>query len=472
MVLWGFSMTFFEIRPFWVDEWRIIYNLKFKTHRELWGHLDFMQQFPRVFLQIIKAFTSASRYSYTALRLPSFLIGTVVIFFCWHLMNKIYNKQNTGRFLFVLILVSACPFTDYYVQIKHYTMEMLMALLALWQFIELASIELGKDLKKYSVLFASLFIAPFFSYTYPIAILPAYIILASSLTWKNCSKILPPLFFGLVGIGSAFFLDGIDLLYDNSMHDFWAHLMVHDSRFFMNFYNLFAQVGAGVVYWYLFGILGIVSFVFGAIQTIKKFRERQLTVQQLLVAYSTLLIFLVAAMSFLGKLPMGEPRLNAFTIPSIAVLIIFLLSKLNREQRTQKVSTILLFLLFAGTIGNIYSTFFASFTRPEYAKQMNIYRATQNAISVAQDSTLPIFVTPGVAWPYDKTPNLPLNGNVPGGWVLKTFPAYNVVREIEVIDIDSTAGFYYNAPANVNGYYVNVSKAMVGDGINYRILTK
>lgn len=164
MIGWGLIMVIAQVKPFWVDEWRVIYNLKYKTPAMLWGPLDFLQQFPRVYLEIIKAFTDLFGYSYIALRLPSWVIGTFTIIFCYRLMNRIYGKNHFNRFLFVMILVSACTFTDYYVQIKQYTMDILLSLAALWQFIEILRLK-GEKLtnnRRYFLLCASFLVVPFF----------------------------------------------------------------------------------------------------------------------------------------------------------------------------------------------------------------------------------------------------------------------------------------------------------------------
>src|ERR1043166_2402331 len=82
-VLYGILITCIPILPFWIDEWLLIDNLKFKSPGQLWYHLERTQQFPRVYLEIIKAFSAACDYSYTSLRLPSFLahfFGLVILY--------------------------------------------------------------------------------------------------------------------------------------------------------------------------------------------------------------------------------------------------------------------------------------------------------------------------------------------------------------------------------------------------------
>ena len=93
-MIWGAVTLLWEVRPFWVDEWRIIYNLKFKSEEELWGKLAFMQQFPRLYLSLLKLFTAKLHYSYFSLRLPSFLIGTAAMWGVYRLAGKVYEPNN------------------------------------------------------------------------------------------------------------------------------------------------------------------------------------------------------------------------------------------------------------------------------------------------------------------------------------------------------------------------------------------
>ncbi len=137
MILYGAAISLFEIKPFWLDEWNVIYNLKTKTYAQLGGKLDYGQQFPRVYLQIIKYITQPFDYSYTSLRLPSFVVHVSGLIFCYILSGRIFGKQNAYRFFWLFIYASYSTSVEYFVQTKQYTMEMLLALVALWQLLEL-----------------------------------------------------------------------------------------------------------------------------------------------------------------------------------------------------------------------------------------------------------------------------------------------------------------------------------------------
>jgi len=487
MICWGLVSVVAQVRPFWVDEWRVIYNLKFKSAGALWGPLDFMQQFPRVYLIIVKAFTSVFDYSYFTLRLPSYLIGTMTILLAWRLMKRIYPTGHFNRFLFVMILVSSCTFTNYYVQIKQYTMDLLLSLVALWQFIELLDITAMPVFKKrrYIALCISFLVAPFFSYIYPIAVSPVFMIVFLQSIYLLRNKKLGdfekkivlvrqwlPLLICATSIGVFYIVDVAQLMADKGMHRFWGHLMMDGGfnwrSFFVDFFNLFAEEGAGFVYWHLFGILGIASFLFGVYIVAINLIRRKEGQHDLIKLYCVLLFGVVTLLFVAGKFPMGEPRLNSFTIPSMAILMIFLLDKLTEKKMLLKFSICLSVVMYVGVIGNIYTTFFAAITGPEYARKMNIYKSTENAIILAQARNLPILITPEVAFPYEKTLNLPFKNTVPGDWVLKTFPAYKVTINTPVYNIKDLASldeFVKTMPAHI-------TSVLAGDGNSFQVVRR
>ncbi len=485
MVAWGIISVVFQIRPFWIDEWRVIYNLKFKTSEELWGPLDFMQQFPRVYLQLVKGFTSWFNYNYFSLRLPSFIVGSLTMLMAWRVRKRIFPDGHFNRFLFVIILISSCTFTDYFVQIKQYTMDLLLSLVALWQFIEL--IELPKAAKinwfGYIILCISFAIVPYFSYIYPIAISPVFIVIfiQAMLRFKNksfsssqafISGLIQgfPLIISLLSILWFYKIDVAQLMADKGMHQFWGHLMMKDGfslgSFLNNFFNFFAEEGAGLIFWLIFGILGMSSFIFGIYYSVKYVVKNINGFHELIRLYCVLLIVVVTILFLAGKFPMGEPRLNSFTVPSMAILMILLLDTLSEVGKLRKVSIAISVILYVGVIGNIYTTFISSITGPEYCKKLNIYRATEKAISEAQGKHLPIYITPDIAYPYDKTLNLPFNTTVPGDWVLKTFPAFDVNIKTPVINI-KTISEITRPSTIVGGIGTDV---MTGDGLNYNVL--
>lgn len=486
MVLWGMVVVFAQIKPFWVDEWRVIYNLKFKDAAALWGPLDFMQQFPRVYLEIIKAFTSFFDYSYFTLRLPSYMVGTFTIIFCYRLMNRIYPHGQFNRFLFVMILVSCSTFTGYYVQIKQYTMDLLLSLVAIWQLIELIRLD-GKSGFRYGAyagLCASFLFLPFFSYTYPIAITPVFLVVLiqgirmikrdgnTPAVRKTILLQCLPLVLAAISMAVFYKVDVAQLMADKDMRQFWGHLMLDSGfswkSFFFDFYNLFAEVGAGFLFWLIFGVLGITVFVFGLYRSAGDIKNGRLGESGLIRLYAAVLFILVIILFLLRKFPVGEPRLNAFTIPSLSILIIYFLDNLGKWKPTERFARVMAAILYAGLIGNIYTTFFASITGQEYARKMNIYKCTEDAIIIAQAKKLPILITPEVAYPYDKTQNFPFQNTIPGDWVLKTFPAYKVAENIPVYAITDMQSL----PEYIGKLPPYITAVMAGDGSSFRIIKR
>ena len=280
-----------------------------------------------------------------------------------------------------------------------------------------------------------------------------------------------PLILCVISVSVFYVVDVGQLLRDKDMHKFWGHLLMDGGfnwrSFFINFYMLFAEVGSGFVFWYLFGIFGILSLIFGIGSVLKStyhFNDNTAFIRLYAVGLLTLAISLFAA----GKLPLGEPRLNAFTIPAISLLLIHTFDFLAGSGAKGRFAKIVVTLFYVGLIGNIYTTFFASFTGDSYNRKMKIYKATEAAITLAQTKKLPIFVTPGVAYPYEKTKNLPYETTVPGDWVLKTFPAYKVADSVPVFAVNNLS----DVREAINGLPATTKYAMAGDGISYKIFTR
>src|ERR1043165_4610043 len=79
LLAFAFAMAMLPIRPFWNDEWRLTYNIKFKSFEGLWGRLSLLQQCPRVYLSVLKKIAAFFDYSYTSLRLPPLIISCASI---------------------------------------------------------------------------------------------------------------------------------------------------------------------------------------------------------------------------------------------------------------------------------------------------------------------------------------------------------------------------------------------------------
>jgi len=485
LVCWGLAMVLMQVRPFWTDEWRLIYNLKFKSPVALWGPLDFTQQFPRVYLELMKAFTWLFDYSYFIMRLPSFLVGTATIFLCYHLMNKIYKPGKVSRFLFVFILVSSYTFTEYFVQVKQYSMEIFLSLVAIWQLLEVLEIS-AKGVRhkgRYALLCFSFLAAPFFSYTYPIAAAPIFMVaflqgillLRSNEETKKKMHILLlqwlPLFIAAMSIIVFYVIDVSHLMDDKEMHAYWSYRMIAGGSGVKHIigkcWDFFAQVGSGLIFEIIFGVLGISAFAWGLYHGIKNSRTPKYDTGALLRLYCMLLVSLAIGLFIAGKLPV-EPKFNAFTVPSIAVLIIFLLDNLGNAPAGRKVTTAITTILFIGLTGNVMTTALNVVIAPEYAKRMNIYVATENAIAHAQADKLPILITPGVAFPDAITVITPNFAPISAGSVLKTFPAYKVSENLPVYTINDLT----KLKEKMKQLPASVTSVLAGDGISFKVINR
>jgi len=480
MICCGLFFVLVQARPFWIDEWRVIYNLKYKSPGKLWGELAYMQQFPRVYLQLIKAFAAPFDYSYFTLRLPSFVVGTFAMYFAYRLMKRIFPEGRQSRYLFLLIVFSCFTATEYYVQVKQYTMDILTSLIAVWQMMEVYQILRGKEsrLKRYVLLFVSLAIVPFFSYTYPIAIAPLFImapiqlIINRSITGTQRIEVLvAALVCSTAGIITFYFVDVRQVMADKGMHTFWNFTFMNDGfdlkKFIWMAYLLFAYAGSGYVFEVITATIGIAGFVYGASRIVTKPRALLQTKRGWLLAYAIVLILITFGLYLAHKLPI-ENRLNVFIIPTLAILIISFLNYLEVAYHKRKVARYLTILLIAGTAGNIYTTHLTQLVQLRSNKALDIYVATENAIIRAQEQHLPIMISPFIAYPYQGTANLPDWRPIPGDWVLKSFPAYKVDEAVDVYAIENAE----QAGEALCKLPDNIKSAIAGDGVSYYVVNR
>jgi hypothetical protein len=256
---------------------------------------------------------------------------------------------------------------------------------------------------------------------------------------------------------------------DEDMHRFWAHLLMEGgfepAKFLVNFFHFFAQAGSGFVFWWLFGIFCSVSFGYSIYRTILYIKGGARDQNSMMLLYSVLLPIVVMVLYIAGKLPVGEPRLSAFAVPAISIMLVAFLSA-DWQTKTRKVFSVISFAMFVGLTGNVVSTIAASFTDSKYSRRMEIYRNTQAAIAEAEHKGIPIMITPGVAYPYELTRNLPFDNTVPGDWVLMTFPAYSAEGKVPVygiIDLRELDRVFDRMPPGVDS-------VMAGDGIRYEVV--
>ncbi len=407
LLCFGIAEAFFPIRPFWNDEWRLIYNIKFKTESQLWGRLDLLQQCPRVLLITFKKVMAAFDYSYTALRTPALVLTFFNVLFCFYLKSKLLPGKQVLSNLLILIFISSQTFTDYMVQVKHYEMDIFLTLLALWQLITLLDIcaEVRVSIPKYLLLCFSFLAAPYFSYIYPIAIAPVFAVVffrtllamkTGKLKWLP--SIFLPLLLAVASIVVFYMADVQQLMADTEMYSSYKSMLGQEkvaNNSLTDFWNLFALVGSGVLFEIIFGALGIIAFLYGAYRLLKA-KAADYSREDNVRLYSVTLIVFTLILIFSGKVMGGVARLVVFTVPSISLLIVSLLADVKARFGYIKVSNTITAILFLGLFGNILSTCINTFTYPEYANRIKTFQRSQQALEFARSHRVPLLFTDGI----------------------------------------------------------------------------
>lgn len=442
----GMASVLWPIRPFWLDEWFIIWNLKNKSAQQLLGPLDLMQQFPRVYLVLFKVFTSSFGYSYWSLRLPSLLASIATLLLGYRLSLRLFANRSSG-YLFVLMIVSSFTYAEYMVQAKQYSVDIFAGVLTIWQLDELRLLLNEQlSLRRYVLLIASFAIVPLFSYTYPIVIAPVYVLVCVLLVTGirntggrgSLARIVFPLVVGALSLSVFYVADLRQLMADKAMYSFWSFLLFDKEHPVASFsrgcYSIFSQVGSGDLFMHIFGASGVLAFGYATWLLARRYRDVAANRALLLQAYAWLLVAIAIGCFVAGKLPLGTSRLNSFALPSVAILLVSFIDGIT--DRFRRAGYIWLLLLFAALWGNIFVKPISYFTSHEYQQQMAIYRNVECGIRQAQQMRIPIAVTSAISFPYETNAHTSGSPN-PEVWILTTFPAYNMSTHVPVYPMNS-----------------------------------
>lgn len=446
----------------------MIANIKFKSAAELWGPLDFTQQFPRVYLQMVKAITSALNYSYAGIRFQSFIIGAAAIGLTWHLARRIF-EDRPERYLFILVIAGNPMFIDYMGQAKHYEMEMLMGLVAIWQLLEILQLRQRYDTNRLVLLLASVIVAPFFSYTYPIAIAPALALLSFSalggerMPVQRRILILSILALSTMAIAAFYIFDAAQVMQDTNMHNFWFLKPDYINGGFQkrttNTWLFFAKTGAGAVFEYVFGIATVAATLSALWHLAKKSSWLRSTHKSLLV-YCLLLVAGLIALYFLDKIPLGQAKFTIFAAPALSLILATAMGHWLDGSR-KRAPRIITAVLFAAMAGNIFTAFLQLFTSDDYKLKLQIYQANTNALEVAKRDHLPIVVTPEIGRPDDITVPVPYLSMPDAAGILRTYPTYHAEDSITIVAIKrdpTTADIATALPAHTEKYILSNGK--------------
>ncbi len=489
LLCFGIVMAVLPVRPFWNDEWRLIYNIKFKTPAQLWGRLDLLQECPRVYLILIKKITAAFDYSYTALRLPPLIISCFSFLLLFYLVKRIFDKGSIYGYLWMLIIISSQTFTDYMVQVKQYEMDIFLCLLVFWQYLELLDIArdgVGSRLR-FLLLCATVLVVPYFSYMYPISFAPLVpLVTLKAIMSKRAEKsgagivyVLLPILIATATIAVFYYIDVKQVMADDRMYLSYLKMLGQkkgEIHFIENCWNLFALVGSGALFEIVFGVVGILAFVYNTYALARK-RWSEFTTMDYLKAYAVLLLFVTLVLFLSGRLLGNVARLVVFTVPSISLLIAALVKDMSNTARFVRVSRVVKVVLFLGLFGNILSTCINNFTYSDYNHCISTYRSITKALQQARQSHIPIMITDGAL-----AEKVPEPGPVPGSIASNTINqeqidgAEYVCPEV-VLKVDpeyklwDTVAIYYMPDAKwIKEYFLQLppqyNAAIACDGIN------
>ncbi|MBI5099512.1 MAG: hypothetical protein HZB30_09780 [Nitrospirae bacterium] len=469
-----------RMKPFWLDEWFVIVNIKFKEIEEFFFRpLDFNQGFPRAYLVLIKYFSRIFNYNYLSLVLIPFIVQLLNIVFFWYVSTEIiYKEDKLKSYLLILVFLSYETTFIYFTQVKQYTMEMFCSLLALWQFYEFS--KCFKDINvtcfRFWIAVGIFLVAPFFSYSYPIIATPLIIslfitFLFTPKKFSNITKTLFPLILFLIAIVTEYHLD-IKYAISLNIHldDWWrSYIATYESfnlfalnllrSFFIFMSLIFIPIDktykdtiwssdhmkyivylVRILFFLIPTVIGMINI---SIYTIKSFIDRTKKENSFFKGFKIIsfnesfsisifffiLFFAVWVLYFLSLLPLGPKRVNYFCVPMVGYLWLEGVSFFKRNKKK-------LFYAYGNIILIIGLIFLLIFIGVGYTKealeksgsQALWYQTIGKAIKAAYETDAVIVRPEEQKWEHAQ------------GWhfdlMLRTHPYYNHKKDLKIVSMD------------------------------------
>lgn len=414
-----------NLKGFWLDEWFILYNIKFHSYSGLFNNLFYSQQFPRVYLSIVKFIAEVFNYNYFSIRVFPFLFQVVNIFLVYFLISKIvFSSDKLKALLFVLFFLSFHTTFFYFSQLKAYTADIFYAFMSIWYFCYLS--------RNYNILNISsvgyigmlffIFSGLFLSYTFPIVFAPILIFffLTSLSEARNrqlsLKSVLPVVVF-IAALVLSYFTDLRFVLSDKGQYqNFNMYVMNYGSisqlvKGFSNVLWLFTSMfffdkaynSYFLMLLYFVKIIILVSAVTGFILVLFKYSKKIIAEKRSYIKslnflnplnidiYLLLLFFVATGLYFLRMLPLGTHRINYFCFVFATYFLIngvFFLLKKFKQSKYILFPLILFAAFFPAVQGNINEL---KNTNLDFDQK--IYDNVGNAIIAARANFLPIVVS-------------------------------------------------------------------------------
>lgn len=440
-IIIGFIITFvvisqlyslFQMKAFWLDEWFILYNLKYKSYTELFDNLFYIQQFPRLYLVIIKFIAEITNYNYFALRFMPTIMQLINIMFVTFVIRKIiFKKNNFQSFIFLLFFLSFQVTIIYFTQLKQYTMEMFFSLLSVYFYFYLSKKyeEIKIMSPSYLLILVGIFLGSFFSYTFPITITPLLFILfiTTIYNFKNKKiylKTIFPILVFLIALTINYFTDLQFVLNSDAQYgNFNEYLMNYNNlkSIIYGFYNIIRLFAynftyspqnydiAFVIFLHttkvliiLLTTIGLFKILFEQLDKIKLHKEKYLKSLSIYkkpdISIYFLGLFIITIILYLAqKLPLGQARINYFAFLFTTYFMITGLFFLIKKVKYIKY--ILVPIVLFATIFQISRNYYREFENKNLIFDQKIYKNVGSAIINAQNTDLPIIVNNNEFYP-------------------------------------------------------------------------
>ena len=414
-----------NIKGFWLDEWFILYNIKFRNYSGLFDNLYYIQQFPRVYLSLLKLLIEIFNYNYFAIRVIPFSIQVINIGLVYFLISKIVFPGNKVKaLLIVLFFLSFHTTLFYFSQLKQYTMDIFFALMSAWYFYYLSQYyqKISARSFGYIAMLFFIFIGSFFSYTFPIVITPVMLgLFITSLRELYNKKltikpVLPVVIF-IFSLVLNYYTDLQFVLSDKGQyHNFDIFIMNYNGIYLIikSFFNiawLFTSIFFFDKYYnsyflYLLYFIKVVVLIFSLLgfiiilykEVIKLKTERPWFFQSLsftkapgMQVYFLLLFFLTLFLYLLRLLPVGTFRLNYFCCIYISYFLItgifYIIKRFNNLKYV-----LLPVVIFAAAFPALASDI-CELKNTNLNFDQKVYDNVGKAIKTAKINTSPIFVS-------------------------------------------------------------------------------